>query len=123
MPLYLRTAIAATVAGVAGLLVWAFSAQFIGSSSNARLRDTMPMVGSAMMSVCSLMFMISAVLAIVHAARGRKFSWTHGLVFFGSKGQVEHEKQVNPFLHWLVITRKRVAGFNPQTDRVTKTNA
>ena len=78
MPLYLRTAIAATVAGVAGLLVWAFSAQFIGSSSNARLRDTMPMVGSAMMSVCSLMFMISAVLAIVHAARGRKFSWTHG---------------------------------------------
>jgi hypothetical protein len=44
------------------------------------LRDTVPMVGSAMMSICSLMFMLSAIFAIAHSARRRTFTWTHGIV-------------------------------------------
>jgi hypothetical protein len=57
-----------------------FGAQFVSSTERAQLRDTMPMIGSAMMSVCALAFLLAAILAITHSARKRAFTWTHGLV-------------------------------------------
>lgn len=39
----------------------------------------MPLIGSAMMSVCVLAFMLAANLAITHSARERAFTLTHGL--------------------------------------------
>ena len=48
-------------------------------STNVKLRDTIPMVGSAMMSASSFMFIAVGLLTVVHAARTGTFTWIHGL--------------------------------------------
>ncbi|MEM8671528.1 MAG: hypothetical protein AAGG48_28670 [Planctomycetota bacterium] len=80
LPLFLRSAIVATATGAVGGLIWAFGDLFIRSPGLAQVRDTVPMYGSAMMSVSSLLFILAAVLAMAHAARGRKVTVSHTLV-------------------------------------------
>ncbi|WP_145418102.1 hypothetical protein [Planctomycetes bacterium K23_9] len=79
-PLFLRCAFLASATGVVGAVVWAFGGPLVRSPGNAELRDTMPMIGSTLMSVCAMMFLFAAVFAVANAARERKITWSHGLV-------------------------------------------
>ena len=80
LPLYVRLAIVSVAAGIVGWLVWISGASFVDPTTQARLHDLMPAIGSSIMSVCSLMFMLVAVLAVIDCARTGTFSWMHGIV-------------------------------------------
>ena len=81
-PLYIRLAIVSGVTGIAGWLTWIFGASFVDLNTHARLHDLMPAIGSSIMSVCSVMFLLVAVFTVVHCARTGTFNWIHAIVLF-----------------------------------------
>lgn len=79
-PLYIRFAIVSAATGIVGWLTWLFGSSFIDPSTHAGLHDLMPAIGSSIMSVCSLMFMLVAVVTVVDCVRTGTFNWMHAIV-------------------------------------------
>lgn len=79
-PLYLRSATVAAAAGVTGWLTWHFGAFFVQLDTNPELNDAMPAIGSALMSVSSLIFMLAAVLAVADSIRNGALTLAHAIV-------------------------------------------
>ncbi|WP_182870504.1 hypothetical protein [Stieleria mannarensis] len=79
-PLYIRLALVSAATGVAGWLIRFFGSSFVDPSTNAKLYDLMPAVGSSIMSACSLMFLIVAAATVIDCARTKTFTWTHAII-------------------------------------------
>lgn len=68
---------------------------FIAPTTNAELHDTIPAVGRAMMSVCSLFCLAVVVLVIANAIRTRAFTWLHGIALVFANSIVLADAVVN----------------------------
>lgn len=77
-PLYVRLAIVSAVTGMAGWITYLASASF----ADPRLSELVSTIGSSMLSVCSLMFLVVGVLTVFNSLQTKSFRLTHGIVLF-----------------------------------------
>ncbi|WP_146410126.1 hypothetical protein [Allorhodopirellula heiligendammensis] len=79
-PFCVRLAIVSAATGIVGWLTWSFGSSFVEPGTHARLHDLLPAIGSSIMSVCSSMFMLVAVVTVIDCVRNETFNRKHAIV-------------------------------------------